>query len=121
MRSRSRDSTSAFWCGEARLVKGKSARLRARRMRVETTTSDSGPVPPSQSPVVGIRLSRFIRGFPFSDQVAQPRGLLVVLDRQSRPQPLLQPLALRPPAGVLGQPPRRLADVARRVVDLFQD
>src|SRR5436305_4663962 len=79
MRSRSRASISAFWWALARLVKGKAARLRARRMRVETTTSDSGPVPRSHSPVDGIRLSRFIRGFLLADQVADRRGLLVVL------------------------------------------
>ena len=42
----------AFWAALARLVNGNAARLRARRMRVEMTTSDSGPVPRSHSPLV---------------------------------------------------------------------
>ena len=58
-----RASISAFCGSVARLVNGKSARLRARRMRVDTTTSDSGPVPRSHSPRFGSRLSRFIRWF----------------------------------------------------------
>src|SRR5438105_10831485 len=86
MRSRSSASISAFWCGLARLVNGKAARLRARRMRVETTMSDSGPVPRSHSPVVGIRLSRFIRGFLLTDQVAEPGGVLVPLRLDGRVQ-----------------------------------
>src|SRR5438876_9017625 len=49
-------------------------------MRVETTTSDSGPVPRSHSPRFGSRLSRFIRAFLLPDQVAEPGRLLVVLD-----------------------------------------
>src|SRR5207247_1469842 len=79
MRSRSRASISAFWCGLARLVKGKAAKLRASRIRVDTTMSASGPVPRSHSPVVGIRLSRFIRGFLLSDQVAELGGEFIVL------------------------------------------
>src|SRR5437660_11886171 len=78
MASRIFASASAFWWGEPRLVNGKWARLRARRMRVETTTSDSGPVPRSHSPVDGIRLSRFIRGFLLADQVAEHHGPFVV-------------------------------------------
>ena len=46
----------------ARLMKGKSARLRARRMRLLMTMSDSGPEPRSHSPLVlsGRRVSRSI-------------------------------------------------------------
>ena len=50
-------SISAFWWVVARLVNGKAARLRARRMRLEMTMSDSGPVPRSHSPRFGSRLS----------------------------------------------------------------
>src|SRR5437899_6200638 len=91
MRSRSRASISAFWCALARLVNGNAARFRARRIRVETTMSASGPVPRSHSPVVGIRLSRFIRGFLLSDQVAELGGefLILRIDRQAK---LLPPL-----------------------------
>ena len=39
-------------CRVARLMKGKSARLRARRMRLLMTMSDSGPEPRSHSPLV---------------------------------------------------------------------
>src|SRR5947199_10298570 len=99
---------SAFWCGLARLVYGKAARLRARRMRVETTTSDSGPVPRSHSPVDGIRLSRFIRTFLLSDQVAEGRGRLVILGPDRPPQPLAEVEKLRGSAA--GTAARRLAD-----------
>src|SRR5262249_2345529 len=121
MRSRSRDSTSAFWCGVARLVKGKSARLRARRMRVLTTTSDSGPVPRSHSPVVGIRLSRFIGGFLLSDLVAQPGGLFVVLGGHAPLGPVAEPGEGLAAAAVPVAAARHLADVPGGLVDAFQD
>src|SRR5689334_2990484 len=72
-------SISPFWCAVARLVKGKAARLRASRIRLEMTMSDSGPVPFSHSPVTSRRLSRFrfIRGFLLSEQVSDPGGLFV--------------------------------------------
>src|SRR5438874_7472698 len=53
-------------------------------MRVNTTTSDSGPVPRSHSPRFGSRLSRFIRAFLLADQVAEPRRLFVVLGSARR-------------------------------------
>src|SRR3954447_20988505 len=43
----------------AREMKGKSARLRARRMRLEMTMSDSGPEPRSHSPLVWANSCRF--------------------------------------------------------------
>src|SRR5262245_5377004 len=110
MRSRNSASVSAFWWAVARLVKGKAARLRARRVGVETTTSDSGPVPRSHSPVVEIRLSRFIRAFLLADQVAQPGRLLEALGRRR----LLEPPAQGGQLGLarrVGRPPRRLAGV----------
>ena len=56
MQSRSRRlDLGAVLVALARLVKGKSARLRARRMRLEMTMSDSGPVPRSHSPLVWVR------------------------------------------------------------------
>src|ERR1700727_379213 len=75
--SRSLVSISAFWCALARLVKGWSARLRARRMRVETTISASGPLPRNHSPSFGSRLSRFIGGPHAPDLVAQARRVFV--------------------------------------------
>src|ERR1700722_7803718 len=79
MRSRSIASISLFWCGVARLVNGKAARLRARRIRLEMTISDSGPIPRSHSPLVRVRLSRskFIRGFLLSNQVSYAGSLFV--------------------------------------------
>ena len=44
-------------CAVARLMKGKSARLRARRMRLLMTMSDSGPAPRSHSPRFRVRSS----------------------------------------------------------------
>src|SRR5262245_3474674 len=76
-RSRRSDSISAFCAAVARLVNGKAARLRARRIRVEITMSDSGPVPRSHSPVDVSRLSRFIRGFLLPDRVAQAGRLFI--------------------------------------------
>src|SRR2546421_755709 len=99
MRSRNSVSISAFWCGLARLVNGKAARLRARRMRLETTMSDSGPEPRSHSPVLFVRLSRFIRGFLLSKQITQSGGLFVVLD----PDRLAQLLPQRDDLGVPGR------------------
>src|SRR5207244_13191155 len=61
--SLARVAVSAFWGFDARLVNGLLAMFRARRMRVDTTTSDSGPVPRSHSPRFGSRLSRFIASF----------------------------------------------------------
>src|SRR5689334_1194056 len=72
-------SISDFWWALARLVKGKDDRLRARRIRLETTMSDSGPVPRSLSPLDWVRLSRFIDGFLLLYQIAQPGGFLVGL------------------------------------------
>src|SRR5687767_5015947 len=77
MRSRNSASISPFWWAEARLVNGKAARLRARRMRLEMTMSDSGPLPRSHSPLVCVRLSRFIRAFLLAEQVAQAGGFFV--------------------------------------------
>src|SRR5262249_40124939 len=53
------------------LLNGNAARLRARRMRLEMTMSDSGPVPRSHSPLVWVKLSRFIPGLPVPQQVPQ--------------------------------------------------
>src|SRR5207248_7069321 len=90
-RSRSMASISAFWWTLARLVNGKAARLRARRMRLEMTMSDSGPLPRSHSPLVWVRLSRFIRGFSLSEQVSDAGGLFVGLGVDRRLQPPPQP------------------------------
>src|SRR5436190_56919 len=120
MRSRRRASISAFWCALARLVKGNAARFRASRIRVETTISASGPVPRSHSPVVGIRLSRFIRGFLLTDQVAELGGEFVVL-RIDRPAKLLPELEDLRDAVLRRQPAGHLADVAGRPMDALQD
>src|SRR5207237_4788863 len=77
--SLARVAISAFWGLDARLVNGPLATFRASRMRVDTTTSDSGPVPRSHSPRFGSRLSRFIRTFLLPDQVAEPGRRLVIL------------------------------------------
>ena len=45
--------------GVARLMKGKSARFRARRMRLLMTMSDSGPEPRSHSPLVAGQVVEF--------------------------------------------------------------
>src|SRR6266545_1495737 len=79
MASFARATTSALFVAVARVANGRSARLRAKRMRVDTTTSDSGPVPRSHSPRFGSRLSRFIRGFLLANQIAQACGFFVVL------------------------------------------
>src|SRR5206468_7961593 len=90
MRSRRAVSISAFWWAVARLVNGKAARLRARRMRVEMTMSDSGPVPRSHSPVDVNRLSRFIRGFLLPNRVAQAGRLFVSFRVDGLPQSVVQ-------------------------------
>src|SRR6516164_5878690 len=96
-------------------------------MRVETTTSDSGPVPRSHSPVDGIRLSRFIRGFLLADQVAEFRSPFVVfgLDRAAellaQLQDLDQPAEADVPALGGAVAAGHLADVAGRTVDAFED
>src|SRR5438874_2124096 len=75
-------------------------------MRVETTTSDSGPVPRSHSPRFGSRLSRFIRRFLLADQVAEPGRLLVLLGRGGGLPLLLQLAQLglaAPPGAPLAQ------------------
>ena len=57
-------SISVFSPRLARLVKGKSARLRASRIREHMTMSLSGPVPRSHSPEDLVRSSRVMRGDP---------------------------------------------------------
>src|SRR5262245_23268524 len=111
MASRSRASVSAFWCGVARVVNGTPARLRARRMRVETTTSDSGPVPRSHSPRREVRVLRFMVGPQRPDLVAEPRRVLISLACHGRFQPRLQ-LGLPGDAHPPGVPPRHLARVS---------
>src|SRR5215472_14905080 len=71
-------SISAFWLALARLVKGKAARFRARRTRLEITMSDSGPVPRSHSPLVRLKLLRSMPGFLVTEQIPQPGRLFVV-------------------------------------------
>src|ERR1700682_4180164 len=68
-----------FASSSARLGNGNCARLRARRMRLETTMSDSGPVPRSHSPLDCVRLSRFIGGCLLLDRIAQAGGVFVSL------------------------------------------
>src|SRR5207249_9493979 len=97
MRSRKSGSISAFWWAVDRLVNGKAARLRASRMRLETTMSASGPEPRSHRPVLFVRLSRFIRGFLLSKQIAYAGGLFVVLDPDRLAQLLSQRDDLRVP------------------------
>src|SRR5262245_12251546 len=89
-------------------------------MRVEMTMSASGPVPRSHSPVVGIRLSRFIRTFLLSDQVAELGGQLVVFGLH-RPAELLPELERLGGAALWGEPAGDLADVAGGPVDALQN
>src|SRR5436309_696519 len=121
MRSRSKTSMSAFWCGLARLVKGKAARLRARRMRLETTMSDSGPVPRSHSPLVCVKLSRFIRGFLLAKQVAQPDGFFVGFRLDGAPQLTSEFHEFGLPGLVLLGIVRHLADVLGGSMDALQE
>src|SRR5437764_607764 len=87
-RSRSEVSISAFWWALARLVKGNEDRLRARRMRLEMTISHSEPVPRSHSPLFCVRLSRDIRSFLLSNQIAQRGSLFVSFCIDCPPQQL---------------------------------
>src|SRR5262245_1687938 len=115
MASRTRASVSAFWCGLARVVNGAPDRLRARRMRVETTTPNSGPDARSYSPSRLVRALRFIFRPQRPDRVAQARRLLVPLGGHGRLELGLQldaPGPLYPPP-VSG---RHLADVPDRAV-----
>src|SRR5580704_11218411 len=57
-------SISPFSPRLARLEKGKSARLRASRIREHMTMSLSGPVPRNHSPEDFVRSSRVMRGDP---------------------------------------------------------
>src|SRR5436189_2815184 len=90
MRSRSSVSISAFWCVLARLVKGKAARLRAKRIRLEITMSDSGPVPRSHSPLVFVRFSRSILGFLLSDHISQTSRFFVFFGCDGLSEPAAQ-------------------------------
>jgi hypothetical protein len=60
MASLARATTSERCCGPARVANGSPVRLRASRTRVESTTSDSGPVPRSHSPRFGSSASSFM-------------------------------------------------------------
>ncbi len=65
----------------ARLMKGKSARLRARRMRLLMTMSDSGPEPRSHSPLLArLRVVPVAR----SDQVLRTSSIRRISSRSSR-------------------------------------
>src|SRR5437764_3274422 len=88
-------------------------------MRVETTTSDSGPVPRSHSPRFGSRLSRFIGRFLLADQVAEPGRLFVLLGRGGRPH-LLAQLAQLGLAGLAAEVAGDLPVVPDRPVDPLQ-
>src|SRR4051812_9913029 len=84
-------------------------------MRVDRTTSDSGPAPRSHSPSRSVRASRFIVRPQGPDGVAQVRRLLILLGPNRRHEPCLQlnlQRATQPPA----MPTRHLADVAHRIV-----
>ena len=73
------DSISAFSPRLARLVNGKSARLRARRIREHITMSLSGPVPRSHSPEVrGQVVQSSCVGILEAELVSEPRGLFVI-------------------------------------------
>ena len=74
--------------------------------------SDSGPVPRSHSPLVWVRLSRFIRGFLLSNQVAQAGGLFVGFALDGVAQLLPQFAQFRLLRGVRQGVRRHLADVA---------
>ena len=107
--------------GVARLMKGKSARFRARRMRLLMTMSASGPLPRSHSPLVWVSSLSSTAAIPASgplpvlnapDLIAEFGGPLVVLalDRflhfpaeadQLRPLLAARPGAARPLAHVL--------------------
>ena len=110
-------SISAFSLRLARFENGKSARLRARRIREHITMSLSGPVPRSHSPDVFVRSSRVMRGILRAQQVAQPRGFLVIFTADGLAQPGPQPQPFR---GALA-PPRRLAHVPGRSVVSLQE
>src|SRR5262249_4051931 len=103
------------------VVNGAPARLRARRIRVETTTSDSGPLPRSHSPSREVRALRFMVRPQDSDRVAQPCRLFIFFRRDRRIQLGLQlrPVSRAHPTPV---PSRYLPRVsAATVVDFFQE
>ena len=74
-------SISAFSPRLARLEKGKSARLRASRIREHITMSLSGPVPRSHSPDDFVRSSRVMRGDPWGGAGLAAARLLRTLRR----------------------------------------
>src|SRR5262249_54046957 len=119
-RSRSSDSRSAFWWAVARLVKGKAARLRASRIRLEITISDSGPLPRNHSPPVLLRLSRFIRAFLLSNQIPKASGLFVQfrIDRLSKFFSKFNQFSLSSRRGSM---PGHLADMLARAMNSLQE
>ena len=72
-------SPRSWWL--ARLMKGKSARLRARRMRLLMTISDSGPEPRSHSPLV-VSVFEFHGAIPISGGRFAHRLLICRLTRR---------------------------------------
>src|SRR5271166_518999 len=77
------DSISVFSVRLARLVKGKSARLRASRIREHITISLSGPVPRSHSPDDFVRSSRVMRWDPWGGAGLAAGQLLRTLPARS--------------------------------------
>src|SRR5439155_5480329 len=90
-------------------------------MRLEMTMSDSGPVPRNHSPLVWLRLSRFIRGFLLSKQIADAGGFFVGfrLDRVAEFLSQFHDFAL--PGRVPQAVPRDLAHVAAATMDAHQE
>src|SRR4030088_2374851 len=86
-------------------------------MRLEMKMSDSGPLPRSPSPLVWVRLSRFIRGFSLSEQVSDAGGLFVGLGVHRRLQPPPQPDQFGLPLRRRRAVPRDLAHVPPGPVD----
>src|SRR5262245_36730630 len=117
MRSRKRASISACSWALDRLVNGKAARLRARRIRLEMTMSDSGPVPRSHSPLVVVNSSRFIRGFLVLQEVSDPGGFLIVLVFDGFLQLQAKGDQLDMSATAILPPTRGLADMASRAMN----
>jgi hypothetical protein len=90
-------------------------------MRPEMTMSDSGPVPRSHSPLVCVKLSRFIRGFLLSEQVSKAGGFLEGFRIHGLPQSLTQFDQFRKRRRIATPVQGALADVALGAVNALEE
>src|ERR1700694_256235 len=90
-------------------------------MRLETTMSDSGPVPRSHSPLDCVRLSRFIGGFLLLDRIAQAGGLFVSLRVDGTTEAVTQVAKLGLRCGMARCAGRHLAAVTNGPMDALHE